>query len=1394
MTTHCVSSTVRSSAWRLGIDVGSVAVKVVLIGPSGVQQSASRPHRGRPLQTVGDLVQELWPASTRSLCVGLTGGLRECVPAQAGGARINEVLATAAGARHRCPQARTVVDLGGQMSKWILLGDSAEELVRDVATNGLCAAGCGAFVEQQAGRLGLRVEQLAELAANASKAATIAGRCSVFAKSDMIHLQQKGTPADQIALGLCQAMVRSFLSTVARRDRFETPVVLAGGGANNQGLVRALGEAAHLGEHELVVPDDAELLGALGAAQLCAGSEAVQREAFLQALHAPSCDAGHEKRCLEPLQATQLESSAEVPEDIGPVTEAFLGIDVGSVSTNVAVLTPDLKLAMGVYLPTRGQPAQVLLEAMSMVRSRLGDAVRVVGVGTTGSGRHLAAALLGADVVHNEITAQMTAASQYVPEADTIFEIGGQDSKFIAIADGHLADFEMNKICSAGTGSFLEEQAQRLGVSIIGEFSERAMASRCPLDLGTRCTVFMDTEVVRAQQAGASIDDLCAGLAYSVARNYLDKVVGSRPIGKCIVFQGGTASNAAVVAAFARLLNRPIHVHPYNRISGAMGAALLAAKARAADASRPSAFAGWQLPDCPSASTFECKACENRCQISRMTMRGRTVHFGDACERYAEKDRARSRPESGFEDLFELREELLHEHLRPACEAGAEAVRVGLLRASLNWELLPFWATMLRALGFEPVVAPRTSAKLLSDHAVGLPAEVCLPIQAAAAQARALLDDKLCDLVFVPSVLEPSVAGGQACLYAQQLGDMLRGAVGSRVLAAQVALEDGWPAAVDTALQVSRLLNRSVGDVLAALGVAREAQRRFRAACMEAGRRALQKPFDRAVVVLGKPYNTHDSYLNLSLARHLHRLGLVAIPFDMLPIDAEPLSPAWSKLPWHYNRQQVRAMQAMQSDERLYPVWVSSYGCGPDGFTAKHLERMLAGRPRLLLEFDAHRGEAGLITRLEAFRDELDAHQTQTRTAQRFRYEPRRGTQPSRRMLLPRFSPHAHVYASVWRAAGFDVRLTAHAQPASIALGEAHSSGRECHPYSILLGDFLSLVKSGQARPGDALMLPSCQLPCLIQQYGDGIQLALDRAAGPGFEVFSPSPAEMGPYVGARGLIRLYEGLLAIDMLMALSTRLRAYERHKGAIDGWLQWSIGAVGDAIEQGTSVAEALERGASAMWYEPRDGCPGDKPLVGLTGDLYTRNSDRGNANVVEHLESSGCEVWLSPYFAPLSDLSTRDQGRRALRQGGLRSAANLGLTLAVTSRLRTRLMQALPAPVRELVREPDVPELTGLAAPYVGARSNPLLLDGVGKLAFFLEQGASGVVSAVGVNCMIGNCMQAAMPAIRDHYNGAPLVTLSYGGSDNPSQRLRLETFVHQVTQRAQARRLRSKLTG
>ncbi|MBM3499818.1 MAG: CoA activase, partial [Armatimonadetes bacterium] len=573
----------------LGVDVGSVSVDLAVLDPQGeVVASEYVRHRGHPNRVAAQAIRQLlerYPAAEIGL-VATTGTAGESVAEHLRGVMVNEVIAQALATGRLHPEARTVIDIGGEDSKLVVLRRDEETGrvgVADFAMNTMCAAGTGSFLDQQASRLGLSIEAFGKLALESEHPPRVAGRCSVFAKSDMIHLQQKATPTKDIVAGLCFALVRNFRSTVGSAAEMVAPVSFQGGVAANPGIVRAMQEVLELPDEQLIIPEHFFAMGAIGAALYAMDQHETPPPDLsadtLQALEEFEVETG--RVTLPPLRIEQSTLGVgevhrpEPPAD-GRRIPAYLGVDIGSISTNVVVIDADGRVLSKRYLMTAGQPIEAVRTGLREVGEEIADLVEIRGACTTGSGRYLIADFIGADVVRNEITAQARGAAFIDPDVDTIFEIGGQDSKYIQLEHGAVVDFEMNKVCAAGTGSFLEEQAERLGVSIKGEFGELALSARSPLNLGERCTVFMETELLRHQQAGANTADLASGLAYSIVYNYLNRVVSPKPIGKRIFFQGGTAFNRAVVAAFEQVTGQPITVPPHHEVTGALGCALIA--------------------------------------------------------------------------------------------------------------------------------------------------------------------------------------------------------------------------------------------------------------------------------------------------------------------------------------------------------------------------------------------------------------------------------------------------------------------------------------------------------------------------------------------------------------------------------------------------------------------------------------------------------------------------------------------------------------------------------------------------------------------------------------------------------------------------------------------------
>ena len=1375
---------------RLGIDIGSVAVHVAVTGERDeTLWSASRTTGGRPLAALADLLEEADAAGQgTSFRVGLVAGARNLLAQHLPDAvQVSEVVATARGAAVLCPDALAAIEIGGQMSRWIELDPEQRELA-DFALSDLCAAGAGAFLEQQAGRLQLSIGELATMAADAPRGATVAGRCAVFAKSDMIHLQQKGTPVDEIAYGLCLALIRNFRASVLRGRSIRTPLAVVGGGARNGGLLRAVREVLELKDDAVRVPRRPGSASAVGAALLAVEGAPLTLDELRGAV-----ETGRNER-VAVRRLPRLPDPGVEPPPVEPAGErvvaagrrALLGIDVGSVSTNLALVGDDGSVLDAVYLRTRGRPLQVLQEGLDQLVERHGEELRVTGVGTTGSGRHLAGRFVGADLVRNEITAQLRSSVAYLPDVDTVLEIGGQDSKYIGADAGHIRDFCMNKICAAGTGSFLEEQAERLGVSIIDEFAEHALRSDAPADLGSRCTVFMDSELVHALRSGATTDDVCAGLAMSVARNYLDKVVAGRPVGQRVLFQGGTASNRAVVSAFRQLLGRPVQVHPYNRVSGAVGAALLVLDARRDGIiGEDTAFRGFDECKGELERSFECPRCSNRCQVNRFRSGTQVFFFGDTCERYSSRGE-RQATEDLPEDTLATMEQLL----RDVAGLPVDAERIepdralGIPRDPLPYALLPMWTALARAAGREPVLSSRSSPEILSVGLRSLSAETCLPIKLTYGHVQDLVDRGV-TTVLLPGVLDLPPREGEGdrsetCPYTQHIPYMVRATLDANLISPQVRISDPFPEAVDEPERLAQQLGLGMDELGRAWEQGRSDLADYQRRLRELGERVLARADDRVLVLMAKPYNLLDPFLNLSLGRHLQRLGIPFLPMDALPLDDVELGPEWWDLPWGINRDYARATMIVQGDPRLFPVVLSSFGCGPDGFATKHVDELLADRPRLLLELDEHRAEAGLVTRLEAFADEVDVHLRRRRAPRRIPgAHPilnRRPGEIRRRFFLPYFADQVVAYAGALRRAGHEAIVLPLPDESTLAAGEAVASGRECHAYAYLVGDLVQLLERRQFRDGDSFYYPGGVNPCLIPQYRDSMIYAARRLIGRDVDVVTPLMDDMEATFGRRALFDMWKGLVAVDLLLRARCEYRPYETEPGRTDVVHAEQLAAVERAVEQGT-VLEAMRAAGAAFSAIPVDRSR-RRPRVGVAGDIYTRINEFANGALFARLEALGCEVCPPSTMVDVVDLNVARMGRRFARRWEVLGAFRFAFYGKIKDTESRRVHEAFRGAVRA-GRPSTLDEILEWTAPYLGAESNALILTNVAQMLDYARGGASGVINAICFNCMVGTVSASLLDRIRADLDGLPMTTLMCGGSEGTSGAARLEAFAHQV---------------
>jgi predicted CoA-substrate-specific enzyme activase len=991
---------------NIGLDIGAISLKLAALGaakdrPALEALCAARPQQfrlmelngaplalsdyrriaGSPIQSTYDLLQELYETIPEDRVEGIrvTGSGSRTIAKVLGLFYENEFKAIARTFGTMYPQARTVFEIGGESSKYIRLEGSS---IVDYDRSGECAAGTGSFLDQQALRMQYSVEEVGEVVCKANCAARIAGRCSVFAKSDMIHAQQKGYSPAEILRGLCDAVARNFKGSIVKGRTVEAPVALIGAVSQNAGVTGALREAFSLAESDLFVPAEYAWCSAIGAAILEA--EEPRKRSILEVHRLRQHEAEERVQDTNPLatdNVVQLRNRVGVyapPPGDGRIP-AYLGLDIGSVSTNVVAIDEFGAVIHDVYLRTAGRPIEAVQQGLAELEKLWGERIEIRGVGTTGSGRELIAEFVGADSVNDEITAHKTGAIHVSSTlggepVDTIFEIGGQDSKFISIENGVVVDFAMNEACAAGTGSFLEEQAEKLGINIKGEFAELALSSASPTRLGERCTVFMERDVTGWLHKGEGVPDLVAGLAYSIALNYLNRVVRGRKIGNVIYFQGGTAYNDAVTAAFASVLGKKITVPPYNGVMGAVGMALIARQWHQATGAK-TRFRGYDLRQLRlTTRDFVCKACSNLCDMKEFVIEGQKSYWGDKCSDKFRKPSVTGR-KPVIDDLFAYREHLLDALPNPK---GA-AVKVGLPRAMSMFEQLPFWRAYFAELGIETVLSPVTDPRISAAGIEMAVAQPCYPVQVAHGHVQALVDAGV-EYVLVPNLADADTggAGGAAhyCPWNQTLPWVLRTAPAlesskNKFLTPTLHFQLG-PAQVKKGLAESmRRLGVSKRASDKAVSAAYACQREFQEKLLEAGRKALstlEQTGEPGLVLAGRGYNIYDRGVNCDIPRKLrHRYGANVIPLDFLVTGREPVDGS-SNMFWISGRKILEAARVAASRPNLHLVYITNFKCGPDSYI-KHFAREAAGAPMLILQFDGHGNDAGYMTRCEAYLD-----------------------------------------------------------------------------------------------------------------------------------------------------------------------------------------------------------------------------------------------------------------------------------------------------------------------------------------------------------------------------------------------------------------------------------------
>ncbi|MDR2578335.1 MAG: acyl-CoA dehydratase activase [Chitinispirillales bacterium] len=1169
------------------------------------------------------------------------------------------------------PFPQLVVSSGGETQLVYVINPKGG--ISSVQSGNKCASGTGEFFLQQIRRMGLTLEEAVEFAKRGTPH-KIAGRCSVFCKSDCTHALNKGEPRENIAAGLCLMMADKIGELV--KDMKSEKTMLIGGGSLNTAMVNIL--RGRFGT--LDVPETAAVFEAYGAALWAAGHDCIPLpKDHASAIHdAPTSFGRH-----EPLSsAMDLVSFKTMKMDsVKDGDECVMGLDVGSTTTKAVLMRKsDKAVVASIYLRTNGDPVQASRNCYEAIGKQIdGAKIDITGLGVTGSGRQIAALHALTNDVINEIIAHAAAASYFDKEVDTIFEIGGQDAKYTYLTAGVPSDYAMNEACSAGTGSFLEESARESLNVVTEEIGERALVGKSPPNFTDQCSAFISSDIKTAGQEGIGKDDILAGLVYSICMNYINRVKGSRPVGKKIFMQGGVCYNKAVPVAMASLMRHEIIVPPEPGLMGAFGVALETANRMEIGLSEASKFdlADLVAREATREGSFVCaggkEKCDRKCEISRIKVNGKQYPFGGVCNKYYNM---RLQKEVEMEDLdfVAIRNRLLFEEFGVGGKIGANdgnqenssnaysgKKTVGIMRTFLTHAMYPLYSNFFNEMGFEPVLSDRIDPEGFAR----IEAAFCLPAELTHGGFLNLIKKKT-DYIFLPHVAQIPVKNpstySKVCVFVQgepyYLKTTFRKEIEeskTTVLSPVLFMNDDYDNIKARQELVKMAVSMGIGEEAAssAFDKAVSRQRAYDDEMQNQGKRALKYLADNpdifGLVLFGRPYNTFAVDANMGIPHKVASRGYIIIPFDMLPAAGYK---ADTKMYWGMGQKIMKAAQFVKEKENLFGVFITNFSCGPDSFVLSYFRNLMKSKPSLTLELDQHTADAGIDTRIEAAIDIMQSYRRIRTTLppedtsfvparvadSEMRVKASDGkyyslTDPKVELMLPSMGRYGtEALAAIFRGMGVD----AHALPVGdkevLNLGKKHSTCKECVPYIVTTGSFLQYIKEKKKDPDKITLffMATSDGPCRLGQYCRAIAQNIENLKIPNAAVFTLTDDNGYGGMGMRSLIRGWQSIVISDVFSDMRSVLSVAAQDKEQALATLEECWGRMLKFFEGRVkcSVTKILGKTAARLAQIPLKKRPADLPFVSIIGEIYVRRDEFCRKNLVDYLEDRGFAVKVAP----------------------------------------------------------------------------------------------------------------------------------------------------------------------
>ena len=1274
--------------FRLGIDIGSTTVKVVIVDENcEVVLSVYERHNARQVDTLLRILRDAldeFPVSTMKAAVCGSGGRN--IANGIGLPYIQEVVANAAAVSHLYDNVQTAIELGGQDAKVVFFrkDENGKLTANDMRMNGSCAGGTGAFIDEIATLLQCKPEEFNTLASAGTQVYDISGRCGVFAKTDIQPLLLQGAKREDIALSTFHAIAKQTIGGLSQGLELCPPIIFEGGPLTfNPKLIDVFAERLHLQHNDIVIPKHPETIVAFGTAvavnrlfpdsfsifiaQLIENLTVYQSEQSrdIERTAQPFFENEAEKTAFLHRHQHQLKETANIEQiPKSQILDAYLGIDSGSTTSKFVLLNENDEVIYRFYANNFGKPLDVLkkgLLEMYQIFEKKHIQLNIQAFGTTGYGEKMVATAFGADFHTVETIAHVKGCLHYVPDASFILDIGGQDMKAIWLNNGVITNIMLNEACSSGCGSFLENFADNLHIPI-HEIAERAFQSASPAHLGSRCTVFMNSTIITEQRNGKTENDIVAGLCRSIVENVFTKVIrinNMDSLGQHIVVQGGTFRNAAVLRAFEEYVGRDVTLAPYPGEMGAIGIALLAKENRViADNSRFIGLDGLQHFDYQTKTGLHCGKCENNCAltVTRFT-NGKSWTTGNRCERGISdgRDAPWHVSTEGTTNLFALRNQLLFKTYPAELVALPKNKTIGIPRVLEFWDSLPFWTTFFRALGYGVKVSHPSSRK---HYEAGLPYvasdTICFPAKLVHGHILDLVEQGV-DVVFMPYVmhmppegtdkLSPyvcSVVQGYPMVTRHAQDPKSRYGVRFETPVFHFFTEKDHPV---------QIVNYAIKDLKVGKKEAQEAYRQaenallqFRNEMQEAGRKLLSelKETQRfGVVLAGRPYQC-DPIVNHRIYDFFLKQGISVFTVDSLPdLNKVDLSHTRAEITNNYHtRMLAGAVIAAQTPELEY-AQIVSFGCGHDAILSDEIIRIMdeiAQKPPLVLKVDESDASGSIGIRVQSFvesvkiRRNLEKKQKTNELPTAFSAKYTKADKKMRTILVPNISKEvSELLCAVFEKHDFKVKNLPVGGVEQIRLGKQFSHNDICFPCQMVIGELIDAIRKGGYKQDEvAVGMVKFQCDCRMSHYAALLRKALDAAGYTGVPVITTDPndtKESHPGVHLLGIGSVLEAVhifMMLDIIVELARKTRPYETEIGATNRVLRQCVDKLSSAIRKGIGAAKRAFRECLYDMANIEYDRSLLKPRVFVTGELLVTYHPGSNFHIEEYLEQNGMET--------------------------------------------------------------------------------------------------------------------------------------------------------------------------